>query len=220
MAAVSVCSITGCERTPAAELDLRPFCRSHFITTCYELFDEYSRLLEENRFRESNTELVRRFLCQCTRQATEISHNVGDLDNLERARLLDLLFRAAELGKMLRRSPRKVTTIPVRLRSEKLGRSWEEDTRTCVISRYGASLSCGHSVEVGDQLVLHRLDRETSVRARAVWRQPRPGGQFEVGLEFVHGDNFWEEDWNSAEPLFLHDAPEKPGPRAGTGAHR
>jgi hypothetical protein len=216
----SVCSITGCERPPAAELDVRPLCRSHFISTCYELFDEYSRWLEENRFRETNTELVRRFLCQCTQQATEISHNVADLENLERARLLDLLLRATELGKLLRRSPRKVTTIPVRLSSEKLGRSWEEVTRTLVISRHGAAVSCAHPVEVGDQLVVHRLDREASVRARVVWRQARSGEQFEVGVEFVHCDNFWDEDWNSAEPLFLHESQEKPGTHSRPGTPR
>lgn len=217
MPAASVCSVTGCERPPAAELDVRPLCRSHFISTCYELFDEYSRWLEENRFRDSNMELVRRFLCQCTQQATEISHNVVDLDNLERARLLDLLFRATELGKLLRRSPRKVTTIPVRLSSEKLGRSWEESTKTGVISRHGVSLSCLHPVEVGDQLMLHRLDREASVRARVVWRQSRADGQFEVGLEFIHCDNFWDEDWNSAETGLLHESLEKRGSNpAGT----
>jgi hypothetical protein len=216
----SVCSITGCERPPAAELDVRPLCRSHFISTCYELFDEYTRWLEDNRFRDSNTELVRRFLCQCTQQATEISNNVADLENLERARLLDLLLRATELGKLLRRSPRKVTAIPVRLSSEKLGRSWVEDTRTQVISRHGVALSCDHPVEVGEQLVVHRLDCEVSVRARVVWRQARPGGQFEIGLEFILCDNFWDEDWNSGEPLYLHESPEEPGPPSRPGTPR
>lgn len=215
-----VCSVIGCERPPAAELEVRPLCRSHFISTCYELFDEYSRWLEENRFRETNTELVRRFLCQCTQQATEISHNASDLENLERARLLDLLLRATELGKLLRRSPRKVTTIPVRLSSEKLGRSWEEETQTRVISRHGAAVACEHVVEVGDQLVVHRRDREASVRARVVWRQARPGGEFEIGLEFIHCDNFWDEDWNSAEPLFLHEPADKPGTHSRPGTPR
>ena len=210
MTAVSVCCITGCERAPAAELNVRPMCRSHFISTCYELFDEYSRWLEENRFRDSNTELIRRFLCECTRQATEMSHNAANLDNLERARLLDLLFRATELSRLLRRSPRKVTSVAVRLASEKLGRSWEEDTETRVISRYGASLGCSHPVEVGDQLLLLQQDRSASVRARVVWRQARPNGQFEIGLEFMHCENFWEEDWQSGEAYLIQDEPGKP----------
>ncbi len=210
MTAASVCCITGCDRAPAAELDLRPLCRSHFISTCYELLDEYSRWLEENRFRESNMELVRRFLCESTRQATEMSHNVADLDNLERARLLDLLFRASELSRLLRRSARKVTSIPVRLTSEKLGRSWQEETQTRVISRHGASLGCNHAIEVGDQIELHRRDRTGSVKARVVWRQTRAGEQFEIGLEFLHCDNFWDEDWYSAEPIFLDQEPGKP----------
>lgn len=209
MKAASVCCITGCERPPAADLDLRPLCRGHFISTCYELLDEYTRWLEENRFREGNTELVRRFLCESTRQATEMSHNVADLDNLERARLLDLLFRASELSRLLRRSARKVTSIPVRLTSEKLGCSWQEETQTRVISRHGASLGCNHAVEVGDQIELHRRDGTASVKARVVWRQARAGEQFEIGLEFLHCDNFWGEDWYSGEPAFLNDEPAK-----------
>lgn len=207
MSATSVCCVTGCERSPAAELEVRALCRGHFITTCYELFDEYSRWLEENRFRESNTELVRRFLCECTRQATELSRNPADLDNLERARLLDLVLRASELSRQLRRSPRKVTSIPVRLTSEKLGRSWEEETVTRVISRFGASLACTHPVEVGDHLVLARLSGDSTVRARVVWRQPRPANQFEIGLEFMHCENFWGEDWNSGEAFLIQDEP-------------
>ncbi len=213
-----VCAIPGCERPSAAELETRALCRSHFIAHCYDLFDKYSHWLEENRFRDTNLELVRRFLCQCTQQATEISHKAADLDNLERARLLDVLLRAAEMGKLLRRSPRKVVSIAVRLSSEKLGRSWEENTKTHVISRHGAAVSCTHSVEAGDQLVLSRLDRDASVRARVVWRQGMAGAACELGLEFLHSDNFWDEDWNTAESLFLQEAPEKPNahPRAGT----
>lgn len=218
MAQSLVCAVPGCERPSAAELEERGLCRGHFIAHCYELFDKYSHWLEENRFRDTNIELVRRFLCQCTQQATEISHNAGDLDNLERARLLDVLLRAAEVGKLLRRSPRKVMCIPVRLSSEKLGRSWEESTKTYVISRHGASVSCTHPVEAGDQLVLSRLDREASVRARVVWRQGPAESACELGLEFLHCDNFWEEDWDLAESVLLPEAPERPSPtpRAGT----
>jgi hypothetical protein len=213
MQSVSVCCVTGCERSPAATLDVRALCRAHFIAACYDHFDEYGRWLEENRFRDSSMELVRRFLCECTRQATELSHNATDLDNLERARLLDILFRATELSRQLRRSPRRVTTVAVRLSSEKLGRSWEEDARTRVISRYGASLECAHPVEVGDSLTVTRTDCGQSVRARVVWRQPRPGNRFEVGLEFLHCDNFWDLDWNSTEAVLWQEEPTRAASR-------
>ncbi|MGH9860298.1 MAG: PilZ domain-containing protein, partial [Candidatus Acidiferrales bacterium] len=101
-------------------------------------------------------------------------------------------------------------SIPVRLTSERLGRSWQEETQTRVISRHGASLGCNHPVEVGDQIELHRCDCTGSVKARVVWRQARAGGQFEIGLEFLHCDNFWDEDWHSAEPVFFDQEPHKP----------
>lgn len=200
-ASQTTCCTSGCGSPAVAQLDVRALCRTHFIGACYGHIDEYTRWLDENRMRETNTEQVRRFLSECTRQATELSQSIKDLDNLERARLLDILLRASELGKHLRRSPRKEAAIPVHLSSDILGRSWDDRAQTDVISRYGASLECSpHAVEVGDVLTVTRLDTGAHVRARVIWCQPRPGGKLELGLELQQSDNFWNIDWNSAEP--------------------
>lgn len=204
------CSASGCGRASAAALDIRPLCREHFITFCYANLDEYGRLLEESRYRDTTTELVRRFLSDCTRSAADLAQSARDLDNLERARLLDILLRAGELSRQLRRSPRKVATVPVRLSSDKLGQSWEELAVTRVISRFGAAVECSHPVEAGDALYLERQDRPDKVRARVAWRQPKLEDRWEIGLEFLQSENFWDMDWNTADTNFWQEpAPSK-----------
>jgi hypothetical protein len=75
-------------------------------------------------------------------------------------------------------------------------------TQTKVVSRHGASLECHHLVEIGETLLLKRPDTGTETRARVIWRAPRPGDRFEIGLEIQECDNFWEIDWSTAEPAF------------------
>lgn len=193
------CSASGCGRSSATVLDVRPLCREHFIANCYSHLDEYGRLLEESRYRDTTTELVRRFLSDCTRHAADLAQSARDLDNLERARILDILLRAGELSRHLRRSPRKVASIPVVLSSDKLGQSWEESTTTRVISRYGAAVECSHELEAGDAILLDRADRSAQVRARVAWRQTKAPDRFEIGLEFLHAENFWGIDWATAD---------------------
>lgn len=193
------CVSGNCGRNASAALDVRALCREHFILACYSDLDEYGRLLEESRYRDTTTELVRRFLSECTRQTADLAQTTRDLDNLERARLLDILLRAGELSRHLRRSPRKIACMPVRLICDKLGHSWEEPTQTRVISRYGAAVECSHPVEVGDALMLSRLEGGMQVRARVAWRQPKSFDRNEIGLEFLQADNFWEIDWTTVD---------------------
>ncbi len=203
----NTCSATGCGRDSASALDVRPLCREHFIASCYTNLDEYGRLLEESRYRDTTTELVRRFLSDCTSHAADLAQSARDLDNLERARLLDILLRAGELSRHLRRSPRKVATIQVRLSSDKLGQSWDELTITRVISRHGAAVACSHPVEMGDTLVVERVGRPEKVRARVAWRQPKSDDRWEIGLEFIQSENFWDIDWNADDANFWQEPP-------------
>ncbi len=96
----------------------------------------------------------------------------------------------------LRRSPRKVASIPVRLRCEEPGRGWEEDTRTVLLSRYGAALECQHPVETGQMLLVLRTDTGQRAYAQVALRQGKEDGRFEIGVEFLDCDNFWELDWS------------------------
>jgi len=142
---------------------------------------------------------VRRFIHECTRSADEIEHTEQNLDNLDRAKLLHIILSASELGRHLRRSPRKVAAIPVRLISERLGGAWEEDTETVLVSRYGALVRCKHSAKAGDSIHVLRADTGQEVVARVAWQRPASEQETRIGVEFVGCENFWGLDWGVVE---------------------
>ena len=134
---------------------------------------------------------MRQFIEECVRQAADIAQNATDLDNLERAQLLDVLLWAGELTSKLRRSPRKPIRIPVRLCSEKPGRAWEEETETQILSRYGAMLECERAIDTGEDLEIVRLDTGRRAPARVVWHRRKGPQRFAVGIAFRTFENFW-----------------------------
>jgi hypothetical protein len=193
------CSIEGCGQAVAASLDGEAFCRQHFISTCYTRLDRYDEIRKGPGLRATNTESVRRFVHECTRSADEMEHTAQDLDNLDRAKLLHIILSASELGRHLRRSPRKVATIPVHLSSEKLGGAWEEDTETVLVSRYGALMQCKHAAKAGETLSVVRADTGEKVAARVAWQRPLENDGIRIGVEFVSCENFWGLDWGAGE---------------------
>ena len=198
------CSIPGCLHPVSASLEVRAFCREHFIQACYEQVDLYMRWLEENRYSDTTSEAVRHFLSECSRQVTELAHGEKGLDNLERARLLDILLRTVEMGQQLRRSSRVLVEEAIRLRCEKLGRYWEEETVTRVLSLHGAAVACAHPVEKGDILQVKRNKTGREARARVAWCQ-RKNGRSEIGIEFLDSENFWEIGRSAANPASPSD---------------
>jgi len=198
--ATGSCEVQNCEQPAICSLEGRALCREHFISGCYELIEDYQRQMQEQAFREATAESLRSFLLSCTRQAIDLAQSLDNLQNLERARLLDILMRASDLARHLRRSPRKEAVIPLQLRCEKLGHAWEENAQTRVLSRYGALLNCRHEAETGDTLVVQRRDSSRETRARVAWCQPLPDGTRDIGLELLNCDNFWQMDWNELGP--------------------
>lgn len=192
------CSIKACGQAIAATLEGEAFCRAHFIDACYNRLDEYEGLRKGKGAGITNTESMRRFINECTRSADEIEHNERSLDNLERAKLVHIILSANELGRQLRRSPRKVAAIPVRIISEKLGGSWEEDTETLLVSRHGASMRCKHSAKPGETLQILRTDTGEKAIARVAWQRPSKD-DVRIGVEFVGCENFWGVDWGLVE---------------------
>ena len=189
------CSVPGCEQPATATLEKRTLCRTHFISICYERMETHSARLKEQPLPEE----IRTFLDECTPQIADLAKNARNLDDSERARLLEILLSAYNLSRHLRRSPRRKVIIPVRLRCEKPGQTWEERTETRMLSRYGALVDCQHPVEVGDTLLVERVDNARQVRARVAWQRRKWAGRLEIGLEFLDCDNFWELDWKAAE---------------------
>ena len=193
------CSAKGCVQLSDTTLEGEVFCRTHFITHCYTQLERFDEMQKAHRLSVSDAESVRRFINQCSRQADEIEHSTKDLDNLDRARLLHIILWANEVGSYLRRSPRKVASIPVRVSCDKLGSAWEEETQTVLLSRHGASLRCGHSAKPGEQIQLVRLDTGQEVRGQVAWQRSAESDGVRIGVEFVDCDNFWGLDWGLVE---------------------
>jgi hypothetical protein len=193
------CAIEGCAHAVAASLDGDSYCREHFISTCYTRLDRYDEIRKGPGLSATNTDSVRRFVHECTRAADHMEHGAKDLDNLDRAKLLHIILSASELGRHLRRSPRKVATIPVLLTSERIGGAWQEDTETVLVSRYGALVRCKHVAKAGETLQVIRADTGEKADARVAWQRPSGNEDVRIGVEFVSCENFWGLDWGVVE---------------------
>ncbi len=166
---------------------------------CYTGIDHFTRRLREARFQETGADTVMDFLVECTRQATDIANGHDSLSNLDRARVLDILLRASELGSRLRRSARRLLEIAVKIQSVKLGNTWEEDSVTRVLSQHGAALRCLHPVENGAIVTVTRLDNGRHARARVAWSRVLDNDGLEIGVEFLESENFWGMNWAESE---------------------
>jgi hypothetical protein len=193
------CAIESCSHSVAGSLDGEGYCREHFISMCYTRLDRYDEIRKGPGLSATNTDSVRRFIHECTRAADQIEHGAKDLDNLDRAKLLHIILSASELGRHLRRSPRKVATFPVRLSSERIGSAWEEDTETVLVSRYGALVRCKHVAKAGETLQVIRADTGEQAAARVAWQRPLGNEDVRIGVEFVSCENFWGLDWGIVE---------------------
>lgn len=199
MTTPSPCQVRDCAQSAVVQIENLDLCVSHFIANGYERIDRYSHAVTQHEFHQVAPDSVWRFIAECIARTADLTQHAEQLDNLERARLLDILLRCADLSRHLRRSPRRRGAISVRLQSEKLGHAWEEETQTKVLSRYGAMLECNHESEPGDRLGLVRLDTLEPVQARVAWCREGSSGRFEIGIEFLSCDNFWNIDWEATE---------------------
>jgi len=193
------CGAPSCEKSGVSSIDGEALCRSHFIDTCYERLEQYEEMRKGHSLSVSEAESMRRFIHECSRQSDEIEHTATDLDNLDRAKLLHIILTASELGRYLRRSPRKAASIAVHLCCERLGGAWEEDSKTVLLSRYGASVQCSHPAKPGECLQIVRFDTGQKVQARVAWQRPSENESVRIGVEFLDCDNFWGLDWAAVE---------------------
>jgi hypothetical protein len=91
------CDAGNCGRPAMSSLELKHLCVDHFIALCYERLSVCSA----NRFAdpdETASVSLDRFLHACAQQAAGLVHPMRGLDNLERARLFDILLWASELA--------------------------------------------------------------------------------------------------------------------------
>ena len=97
-----------------SSLGLKHLCVDHFIARCYERLSVCSA----NRFAdpdEATSVSIDRFLHSCAQQAAGLVHPLRGLDNLERARLFEILLWASELA------AKRGTACPVRKSAQSSG---------------------------------------------------------------------------------------------------
>jgi hypothetical protein len=205
----ATCKQPGCQKTAVASIGSLRYCRGHFLELCYERIETYAHWYAGKSVAAVDVTEIRRFIADCSRQTADLASASTDLENLERAQLLDLLLRAADLGRVLRRGSRRSARFPLRLISDMPGRGWEEDTETLVVSRHGTSLHCRHPVQNEDILIVIRRDDNRRTTARVVWCREGEH-RWEMGLELLQGDDFWGIEWEESSPEPV--APVAPGP--------
>jgi hypothetical protein len=181
------CSHPECANTRVSALEARQLCMSDFISACYRKLDELGDLIRQAAPPHS----IRPFLVECASQAVSQALRVQDLSNQERAQLLDILLSAGDLLGKLRRSPRAIGFVPVRLCGGSLTRSWVEETITQVLSKHGALLRCTRPYAQGETLDLVRLDTGKAAIVRVVWQKTEECGSRKVAVEILNDDNFW-----------------------------
>jgi hypothetical protein len=96
------CCEHACGCPAITSLDQKNYCLNHFLQRCYERLEEVDP--RNRKFREGPLDLaaMRAFIEECSRKALDVSLQTGDLSNLERGRLLDILLWAGELFLLLR----------------------------------------------------------------------------------------------------------------------
>lgn len=173
--------------------------RARFISGSYRRLGELSELIRQNSTALTRHS-VRRFLVECFSEASSHAQCGEDLNNLERAHLLSIVLGARDLLNKLRRSPRIVRFVPVRLREGSSSEPYMEETVTELLSRHGAMFHCTRPCAKGEILELVRLDTGQKAIVRVVWQKKEVYGHHRVAVEILNHMNFWEpEQTNGAQ---------------------
>jgi len=173
-------------------LDGHDLCRAHFISSCYRRLEECSTQLDHNdHWKEISGEPLIDSLVEIVDQAAALGLTAKDLDGLEQAQLLDILFTAGHLMKDLRRSVRKFMSIPLKLCYEVTGHNWTEETSTQELSLHGASLECRIPIAKGELMTVERTDIKRRTQAKVRWHKRRIDGSQMIGIELLDCIDFW-----------------------------
>lgn len=90
------CDAEHCGRPAMSTVELHFFCVDHFISYSYERLSQCRPILFSDPD-DKGTEANERFLQQCSDQSANLLRPLRGLDNLDRARLFDILLWASEL---------------------------------------------------------------------------------------------------------------------------
>lgn len=90
------CGVDSCLDPVATRFARRDLCVQHFLSHCYEDLERFDSRTPGSLDHSESTRLSA-FVDECSRCALEVSLKSGELDNLQRARLLDILLWASGL---------------------------------------------------------------------------------------------------------------------------
>jgi len=96
------CSRMDCSERVVTLLGPENLCFDHFCSRCYELLEHADRRMMSPHETGVLTDLARA-LDECARRALEISLSDIELNNLDRARLLDIVLWSGDMTNVLRR---------------------------------------------------------------------------------------------------------------------
>lgn len=106
------CCENACRNAAVTSLDHQALCLNHFLLRCYAQLEALDPRSQKSREQRVDLAAMRAFIEECSQKALEVSLHSGNLTNLERARLLDILLWASELFLVLR-APRVAFTEPI-----------------------------------------------------------------------------------------------------------
>ena len=110
------CGADSCEGTRVTALGDENLCCDHFLARCYQLLERLDQAVQAGGSNNSNAlePAMRTSVEECSRKVLEVALGKADLDNLQRARLLDILLWSSDLlagGNSREGSPFRLTTI-------------------------------------------------------------------------------------------------------------
>jgi hypothetical protein len=91
------CSLGGCADPAVTYFARQDLCIRHFLSCCYEDLDRFDVRSRRSEVDRCGPARLKAFVEECSRCALEVSLRCEHLDNLQRARLLDILLWAGEL---------------------------------------------------------------------------------------------------------------------------
>jgi hypothetical protein len=192
------CDAGACNEPATADLDAHSLCLQHFVSVSMRELDSRSENVKGQSFDTVAVNDFKHFLADCEKEATRLSETEQAEDSPAKPRILEVLRRVSQLSRGLRRSPRFTASVPVWLRREDPSRTWEEETWTSSVSRYGAGFACHHAVDIGGEVVLCRRDKGNRVRARVVYCRFDNEGRRQIGVELLDQIDFWDLEKMSA----------------------
>ena len=122
MVLTETCSRMDCSKQMVTALGEEELCFDHFCARCYELLEHADGPAESRRDAAGCAEVLSR-LDECARRALEIALRQIELNNLERARVLDILLWSGDLisGLRQKRNPRERPVAKDRAEAELQG---------------------------------------------------------------------------------------------------